>query len=131
MTRAPLFDPRIAPESSAGERDAPATVLILPCPPSANRLWRNNRLSPEYRAWKQHAGWEARAQLIGIPTINGAFTVRIEAPKMRRDLDNSLKPLLDLCQAMGAIRDDKNAVEIHMHINPDRETFRVELEGVA
>ena len=50
---------------------------------------------------------------------------------MRRDLDNSLKPLLDLCQAMGAIRDDKNAVEIHMHINPDRETFRVELEGVA
>ena len=107
-------------------------VLVLPLPPSANRLWRNNRVSPEYRAWKERAGWEARTQLIGVVGIRGAFVARIEVPKSRRDLDNALKATLDMCQSSGAVENDKNAVEIHMWLNPERDplTVRVELEGV-
>jgi Holliday junction resolvase RusA-like endonuclease len=96
-------------------------ILLLSLPPSANRLWRNNRLSQEYRSWKDAAGWEAKTQLIGIKTIKGAFSVTIEVPKNRRDIDNNLKPLLDLCQAVGAIQDDKHAEEIHL--------YRVERDG--
>jgi Holliday junction resolvase RusA-like endonuclease len=97
-------------------------ILLLSLPPSANRLWRNNRLSPDYRKWKDTAGWEAKTQLIGVAPIKGSFSVRIEVPANRRDLDNSCKPLLDLCQAVGAIENDKHAEEIHL--------YRVEREGV-
>lgn len=96
-------------------------ILLVSLPPSANRMWRNNRLSPEYRAWKMTAGWEAKTQLVGIPQIKGAFSAKIELPANRRDLDNSIKPLLDLCQAVGAIKDDKFTEELHV--------YRVEREG--
>jgi Holliday junction resolvase RusA-like endonuclease len=97
-------------------------ILLLSLPPSANRLWRNNRLSQEYRAWKDTAGWEAKTQLIGVAPIKGSFSVKIEVPANRRDLDNNVKPLLDLCQAVGAIENDRHAEEIHL--------YRVEREGV-
>ena len=106
-------------------------VLVLPIPPSANRLWRNNRVSPEYRKWKEAAGWDAKMQTMGKASIKGQFRARIEVPASRRDLDNNLKPILDLCQAVGVISDDKFAVEIHLWLNLDREpsTIRVELEA--
>lgn len=97
-------------------------ILLLSLPPSANRLWRNNRLSPEYRAWRDAAGWEAKMQLVGITPITGEFSATIEVPKNRRDLDNHCKPLLDLCQSIGVIQDDKHAEEIHL--------YRVDREGV-
>ena len=70
-------------------------------------------------------------QIIGIPFIKGKFRIRVEVPASRRDLDNNLKPILDLCQAIGVITDDKLAIEIYMWLNPDREpsTIRVELEA--
>lgn len=101
---------------------AEPVILLLPLPPSANRLWRNNRLSPEYRTWKEAAGWEAKTQLVGVPTIKGAFAVKIELPPGRCDLDNMVKPLLDLCQAAGAIANDKHNAEMHV--------YRLEREGV-
>ena len=104
-------------------------ILLLSLPPSANRLWRNNRLSQEYRSWKDTAGWEAKTQLIGVAPIKGAFAVRIEVPANRRDLDNSCKPLLDLCQAVGVIEDDKFAEEIHLY-RVDRDGALVELTAL-
>lgn len=49
----------------------------------------------------------ARQQLVGASMIEGAFNARIEVPeKSRRDRDNWSKPLFDLCQAIGAVRND-------------------------
>jgi Holliday junction resolvase RusA-like endonuclease len=104
-------------------------ILLLSLPPSANRLWRNNRLSLDYRKWKDTAGWEAKTQLIGVAPIKGRFAVKIEVPANRRDLDNSVKPLLDLCQAVGAIQDDKFAEEIHLY-RVDRDGALIELTGL-
>ena len=101
-------------------------ILLLSLPPSANRLWRNNRLSPEYRTWKDTAGSEAKTQLIGVAPIKGPFSVKIEVPTNRRDLDNHCKPLLDLCQAVGAVENDKFCKEIHLY-RVDREGALVEL----
>ena len=93
--------------------DAPTIVLTLPVPPSANRIWRKVPgrrkpiLSEEYRAWITEAGWAAKMQIAGLPMILGAFAAIIEVPeKSRRDLDNFSKPLFDLCQRVGAVRND-------------------------
>src|SRR3954471_9911050 len=105
------------------------SCLLVSLPPWANRLWRNNRPSPEYRNWKNTAGWEAKTQLIGIAPIKGPFAVKIEVPVNRRDIDNNLKLLLDLCQAVGAIENDRHAEEIHLY-RVDREGALVELTAL-
>lgn len=90
----------------------PTIVLHLSLPPSANKLWisepgRARRRSPEYRSWLWNAGWEARRQLVGVPTIVGTFNAVIQVPRSsRRDRDNWTKPLFDLAQLAGAIRND-------------------------
>lgn len=105
-------------------------ILLISLPPSANRIWRNNRLSPEYRAWKVAAGWEAKTQLVGVKQIMGKFAIKIEVPeKQHRDLDNNFKALLDLCQAVGAIKDDKFAMEIHGY-KVDREGALIEIRAL-
>lgn len=92
----------------------PTIVLYVPSPPSANRIWRkvpNSKrpiLSAEYREWIATAGWTARTQLVGVPTILGSFNAVIIVPeKSRRDRDNWSKPLFDLCQRIGAVRNDR------------------------
>ena len=94
--------------------DPPTFVLTLPIPPSANRIWRKvpgcrkPLLSEEYRAWITTAGWVAKMQMVGFAGIVGAFRATIDVPvKSRRDLDNWSKTLFDLCQRVGAVRDDR------------------------
>lgn len=103
-----------APDRMAGGEGAPTLVLHLPIPPSANRIWRTMpgmrkpTLSEEYRAWINAAGWTARQQLVGTPMILGAFSAHVRVPaKSRRDVDNWTKPLFDLCQRVGAVRNDR------------------------
>lgn len=105
-------------------------ILLISLPPSANRIWRNNRLSPEYRAWKVAAGWEAKTQLVGIPMIKGKFSAKVEAPDGRRDLDNNLKAILDLCQTVGAVQNDKHCKEIHLYA-VEREGVLIELQALT
>ena len=94
-------------------------TIFVPPPPSANRMFgrrltkRGKRLlTPEYMAWRDSAGWEAKRQLIGVPRIDGRFDVSIEVPVSRKDLDNHVKPLLDLCQRVGLISNDGNTAAI-------------------
>jgi Holliday junction resolvase RusA-like endonuclease len=105
-------------------------ILLLPLPPSANRIWRNNRKSAEYRKWIEVAGWEAKTQLVGIAQIKGEFSVKLEIDPGRKDLDNScIKTALDLCQAMGAIKNDKLCREIHVYA-VERQGLLVELSAL-
>lgn len=113
-----------APQHKASEREP--IILLLPLPPSTNALWRKVGgrmvISAEYRSWKEAAGWEARNQLVGLEQIKGAFSFKVEMDPGRGDLDNRLKAVLDLCQAVGAIQNDKHLAELH--------AYRVEREGV-
>ena len=94
--------------------DVPPTIVLhLPCPPSLNALWshppgmKRRIRSPEYSAWLVQAGWEARRQLVGVPTILGAFSATVTVPvTSRRDRDSWTKALFDLCQHVGAVRND-------------------------
>jgi len=99
--------------AAASESDAEPTVfLTLPVGPSVNKLWssapgKQRVRSVAYSAWLRDAGWCARTQLVGVPTITGTFRARIVVPaSSRTDLDNHCKALMDLLQHVGAIRND-------------------------
>ncbi len=97
--------------------------LTLPYPPSANRMWRavpglkSPIKSREYQAWIKAA--TATIPMAVRDEIKGAFHAEIEVdrPDRRaRDLDNLIKPILDLLKPTpthkGVIRDDSDTQSI-------------------
>lgn len=88
-------------------------------PPSANRLWkfvggRKPYPSVEYDIWRSAAEWEiaARGMPNGWRLYNGPIRVTIRAGKVRGDLDNRIKPILDAIQRSGCIANDSQAHHI-------------------
>jgi hypothetical protein len=70
-------------------------------------------LTPEYKAWRDEAGWLVKMQIVGLVTITSRFNIVIEVPRTSRtDIDNNVKPILDLAQNMGIISNDKNCAGI-------------------
>jgi Holliday junction resolvase RusA-like endonuclease len=107
--------------------DPPTVVIYFPRPVSANKMFMRQMtrkghrdLTPEYKEWRDRAGWEVKMQLVGFEPITCLFNVTIEVPRSRMDLDNHLKPILDLCQMVGVISNDRNAVGINI-VPADRE----------
>jgi Holliday junction resolvase RusA-like endonuclease len=100
--------------------EQPAVVINFPRPTSANRMFsrqvtrRGRRdLTQEYKAWRDEAGWAVKMQIVGLVTITSRFNVVIEVPRTSRvDLDNNVKPILDLAQNLGIISNDRNCAAI-------------------
>lgn len=85
-------------------------ACTLTYPPSANKLWRavNGRQikSAEYRAWLSENARVRRAN-----PLDGPYELQVVATapdKRRRDLDNLIKPIGDIIQALGFVSDDKH-----------------------
>lgn len=83
----------------------------LPYPPSVNGLFFNatkgRRKTAAYREWLEAAGWQIAEQ--GRQRIRGHVSISValvKPDKKRRDLDNLLKPVIDLLVEMGVIDDD-------------------------
>lgn len=95
--------------------------IVLPFPPSVNRLWRTTKgggmyRSPEYTVWRKHAEWAIAAQVKG-KHITGEYTLEIAAvkpDKRRRDLGNLEKAISDILQHCKVIEDDYLCQEIHI-----------------
>jgi Holliday junction resolvase RusA-like endonuclease len=88
---------------------ADVVSIVLPMPPSVNRCWANvegvGRVrSTAYRRWSKAATQELQAQQAGA--IPGKFAVVITATrtKRKRDIDNLIKPILDLL--VGVVTED-------------------------
>jgi len=89
--------------------------IDLPFPPSVHGLYRGGRwkgdISPEYKAWRDHAGLMLNRQ--SVPSFDGPVRVfiRLVAPdRRRRDGDNYAKAVIDLLVSHGVIPDDSNGV---------------------
>jgi len=87
----------------------------LPFPPSVHGLYRGGRwkgdISPEYKAWRDHAGLLLNRQ--SVPSFDGPVRlfIRLVSPdRRRRDSDNYAKAVIDLLVAHGVIPDDSNGV---------------------
>lgn len=93
-----------------------AVQLVLPYPPSANRLWRRWRgrtalaaAAVKYRRQVAGLWWEARqrAELAPIGRKSCRVWMWAHPPDhRRRDLDNLIKPLLDALQWAGIMEND-------------------------
>ncbi len=112
--------------------EPPPLSIVLSLPPSTNRIWRQMRgrmvKSDEYRKWKDAAALSIAQQLGGDgPMLH--FAALIIMPPTRRDPDNSIKPLLDACQAGGAIEDDKHLRRLVLTVDDarDPETALIQL----
>jgi len=88
-------------------------ALSLPfTPPSLNNLFVNGKKgrfkSPEYRTWQTRACLALRKQ--SGWHVAGPINVRLtfNRRQTRADLDNMIKPTLDLLMAAGRISDDRN-----------------------
>lgn len=91
--------------------------LVLPYPPSANRLWtrtrRGMRRTDEYKSWIEECQLATIRQR-GKP-IESHYCLNVVADrpdKRRRDLDNLLKPVSDGLVHSGVIPDDHMCVAI-------------------
>lgn len=94
-----------------------AIVTLKSYPPSANRIWRYSAHGPhrstEYKDWLEASLWEIAVQK--QPKVEGPFVCKLMIQKPARyglDLDNYIKPAMDLVQKAGLIDNDKLAQKL-------------------
>ena len=98
--------------------------IILPFPPSLNRLWRSTHKggktrvyrSRQYKLWvRQSDSWWMAQKLPGRPKIiSESFKAKITLhppDRRRRDSDNFMKAIMDFLQRIEVIRDDSDCRE--------------------
>jgi len=83
--------------------------IMLPMPPSANRIWRSARgrvfRSAEYDSWEKSVLWLIRQATKA--TFQERVDVSIELPcKGRGDADNRIKPVMDALVHAGVLKGD-------------------------
>jgi crossover junction endodeoxyribonuclease RusA len=102
------------PNVAGPGRPAPVR-LILPWPPSVNTYWRavrgRNILSAKGRDYKRAAG--SAIAIAGFPKFRGrcGIVLVLHPPDNRiRDVDNTLKPVLDALVSEGVIEADDSRI---------------------
>ena len=111
----------------------------LLAPPSTNRIWRvtSSRVykSKEYKNWIASETWKvikaAMAQDITAPLIGPLMVGLIVHPSdgrnARRDLDNSIKPVLDLCEMAMLIDNDRDVTHLFAEKGAKMLTHHIEV----
>jgi len=87
--------------------------LILPFPPSVNRLWRATKggrvyRSPKYTEWRTRAMWQISLQAKG-KKVEGPYKLTIHAvkpDKRKRDIGNLEKAVSDILVSQNIVEDD-------------------------
>lgn len=98
-------------------------ALSLPmCPPSLNNIFVNGRKgrfkSAEYREWQTRACLHLRKQNGWHVAGPIRVTLTFNEKQTRSDLDNIIKPVLDLLMAAGRISDDRNVRRLEAEFSP-------------
>jgi crossover junction endodeoxyribonuclease RusA len=110
-------------------------MIVIPFPPSVNRLWRQFKgrtiLSADGRAYRkavEAAAWSGWAH--GVGSAECSVSLRAFVPDARRrDLDNLLKAALDGLTAARQWEDDSQIKRLTIeHCGIDRANPRLEVE---
>ncbi len=98
-------------------------VVDLPKPPSSNNLFPTGKhgkrfLSPEYKSWREDAGWRLKQQLSALRrrNISGPVSLKYEIEKGRADLGNMEKAITDLLVGYCVIDGDGPGVVVDIHL---------------
>jgi Holliday junction resolvase RusA-like endonuclease len=89
-------------------------------PPSLNNAYRNipgkGRVkSAEYASWMNDAVTMFTVLVPASKRVPGPVSVSIVMPqKMRGDIDNRVKPILDALVKSGRVDDDRNVTELYV-----------------
>jgi crossover junction endodeoxyribonuclease RusA len=109
--------------------------IVIPRPPSVNRLWRVGR-GKMFRS-RQYVDWMNECMAIvkkaGIPAIKGKYKImlRVVRPdKRRRDIDNLSKAAQDFLQHAGIIEDDCLCEAIYCKWVEKGPSFRINIYPV-
>lgn len=119
--------PRLIPigeDLTAVWLSAPRSVsFALPVPPSVNNLYRNRKeggraRSAHYATWATQALAEVRRQKVQ-PPAPGPFKITVTVTggvgfSKGRDIDNVLKPVVDLAKSARLIRNDNVTVVVEV-----------------
>lgn len=99
--------------------------LVLPWPPSVNRLWRHVQIGRSVRTIVSREGrgykvavWTACLEQGAPKGIQGkvALKIKLEPPdKRKRDIDNCCKALLDALTYSGVWIDDSQVDDLHIY----------------
>lgn len=107
-------------------------IKIKGTPPTTNTLYRRHGniiyMTTQGKEYKEMCQWEAKSQYKGKPK-DGLISVTVEfyfKDKLKRDLDNFLKIILDSCTGM-LWEDDSQIVELTLRKFVDKQNPRVEL----
>jgi len=90
-------------------------------------------LNEKYRRWKADAGdlLMVLHQLRGVNPIAGPFSAEIVLRKVRGDLDNRVKALLDAAQAFGMVENDKDCEDLRVRYGEAPHGCRLILREVS
>ena len=113
-------------------------TLVLPFPPSVNRLWRATKegrvyRSPKYVEWRKLAMWQIAGQAKGKKHL-GPYKLTIHAvkpDKRRRDLGNLEKAVSDILVSQNIVEDDSLCEHLVMMWVSEGPACHVMVEGVG
>lgn len=104
--------------------------LVLPYPPSLNRVYRTVRgrpiLSKEARQYRAAVQQQLAEMGFKASSSSVALSLTLYRPRRTGDADNALKALLDALNGLLWV-DDSQIVEIHLWRRDDKARPRVEL----
>lgn len=118
---------RVYREDGSRIKATPGFTVELPVPPSVNVAFRNvpgkGRVkTADYKIWCNAAADILAVKVPKRCRVAGKFEVAINLPaKMKGDLDNRVKGILDALVKSGLIDDDRFMEELHVCRRADQE----------
>lgn len=107
--------------------------FTIPLPPPLNATYKYGKGKyykvKEVRDWEEEAGWEIKRQVKkSKPLTENIYVCLAMFLKRDRDIDSSIKTVLDLLQSLRIYSNDSQVTFLNVRKELDKKTPRMEIE---